>query len=193
MTTLHTSPNRVVSTLWLRVSAVAAPVLLLLYGLLRLVDGLDGDHGPGLAWDIGHTMFFVAFLLLGVVTVSLRGMVPATSPVRRIVTGTATVAGLVGVAAFLWVILGDLSEPIREQAPLPDPLYAAGPLLFQLGVLTLLVQLATLRPRRLPVWSPVLVFLGFVPIAVNLDLLPLGALLILAGLAPLARRAGSAA
>jgi hypothetical protein len=31
------------------------------------------------------------------------------------------------------------------------------------------------------------VFVGFVPIAVNLDLLPLGALLILAGLAPLTR------
>jgi hypothetical protein len=59
-------------------------------------------------------------------------------------------------------------------------------LLFEAGVLALLV-LATLLPPKLPVWSPVLVFLGFVPIAVNLDLLPLGALLILIGLAPLAR------
>lgn len=42
--------------------------------------------------------------------------------------------------------------------------------------------------RRLPSWSPVLVLLGFVSIAVNLDLLPLGALLILAGLLPLWRR-----
>jgi hypothetical protein len=193
MTSVHAPRNQVESTPWLRISAVAAPVLLLFYGLLRLVDGLDGEHGPGLAWDIGHTMFFVAFLLFGVMVVGLRHMVPATSRGRLVAAGSATVAGLFGVAAFLWVILGDLSEPIREQAPLPDPLYAVGPLLFQLGVLTLLVQLAVLRPRRLPPWSPVLVFLGFVPIAVNLDLLPLGALLILAGLAPLARRAGSSA
>lgn len=55
---------------------------------------------------------------------------------------------------------------------------------FELGLLTLLVRLVV---RRLaPWWSPVLVLLGFVPIAVNLDLLPLGALVILAGLVPVA-------
>ncbi len=35
--------------LHIRIAVVIAPVLLLLYGVLRLIDGLDGKHGPGLA------------------------------------------------------------------------------------------------------------------------------------------------
>jgi len=176
----------------LRISAVAAPLLLLLYGVLRLVDGLDGDHGPGLAWNAGHTLFLIAFVLFGVLIVGLRGLAPASTTGQGIVVNTATAAGLIGVAGFLWVILCDLFERLEEAAPLPDPLYALSPLLFQLGLLALMVRPVTARPRRLPVWSPLLVFLGFVPIAVNLDLLPLGAILIAAGLSPLVRRpAGS--
>lgn len=59
-----------------------------------------------------------------------------------------------------------------------------GPLLFQLGTLTLLVLLVVVRPRRLRVWSPVVVFGGFLLLAVKLDLISIGALLILAGLTP---------
>ncbi len=65
------------------------------------------------------------------------------------------------------------------------------PLLFQLGVLTLLVQLATIRPRQLPAWAPSLMLIGFATFAINLNLLPAGAFLILLALAPLRRR-GSA-
>jgi hypothetical protein len=61
-----------------------------------------------------------------------------------------------------------------------------GPLLFQLGVLTLLIMMGTARPRQLPIWSPLLVLVGFLLFAANLDLIPIGALLILAGLSPLA-------
>ena len=49
-----------------RRSALAAPVLLLAYGLLRLIDGLDGIHGPGLAWTLGHLAFAAAMVLFGV-------------------------------------------------------------------------------------------------------------------------------
>ena len=62
----------------------------------------------------------------------------------------------------------------------------AGPLLFQVGVLALLTILAI--RRVVPAWSPLLVLAGFVLFMVNLDLLPLGALLLLAGFAPLAGR-----
>ena len=62
-----------------------------------------------------------------------------------------------------------------------------GPLLFQVGTLALLTILASVRPRRLPAWSPVLVLAGFLMFAVNLDLIPVGALLVLAGLSPVAR------
>ena len=170
----------------LRYSALAAPTLLLLYGVLRLIDGLDGDHGPGLAWNLGHTLFFIGFVMLGVLIVGLRQLVPATMVWTRTIATLATVAGLFGVACFLWVIVGDLFAAFHDAAPLPDALEMIGPLLFQLGALTLLIMLAAARPRRLPVWSPLLVLVGFLLFAVNLDLIPIGALLILAGLAPLA-------
>jgi hypothetical protein len=168
------------------ICALAAPGLLFVYGLLRLIDGMDGNHGPGLAWNLGHAAFLVAFLLLGVLVVGLRRRIHLPTRGHTIVATTATVGALIGVAAFVRVILGDLFQQLDDAMPLPEPVYVAGPLLFQAGVLALLV-LATLLPPKLPVWSPVLVFLGFVPIAVNLDLLPLGALLILIGLTPLAR------
>lgn len=169
-----------------RVCAVAAPVLLLLYGILRLIDGRDGHRGPGLAWNLGHAMFFLAFVLFGILTVGLRQLVAPTAPWQRIGTDTATVAGVFGAACFLWVILGDLFPRFHDAAPLPDPLQIVGPLLFQLGSLALLIRLVTTRPRRLAAWGPLLVFVGFLSIAVNLDLLPVGGVLILAGLAPLA-------
>jgi hypothetical protein len=104
----------------------------------------------------------------------------------RIVASLAMISALFGVGCFLWVILGDLSPDFHDGAPLPDALELLGPLAFQLGFLTLLITLAAVRPRRLPLWSPLLVLIGFVLFAVNLDLIPAGALLILAGLAPVA-------
>jgi hypothetical protein len=169
-----------------RFCAVAAPGFLLLYGILRLLDGLDGRQDRGLAWNAGHVMFFIAFTLLASLCVGLRQLVLPAGRSRRIIAGAATAAALFGAACFLWGIAGDVFARFHQAAPVPGPLQLVGPLLFQVGSLTLLVQLVTARPRRLPVWSPLLVLLGFVLIAVNLDLLPAGALLILAGLAPLA-------
>ncbi|MFB8115911.1 hypothetical protein ACFC51_08475 [Streptomyces sp. NPDC055962] len=172
-----------------RAPVLVAPLLLALYGLLRLVDGLDGDHGPGLAWNLGHTLFFFGFLLFGVVTFRLRELVPGTTLRGRIAANAATAAGLSGIACFLWVILGDL---FADVAPLPEPLEMTGPLAFQLGWLTLLVMLVTATPRLLPVWSPLFVLAGFVLFAADLDLLPVGAVLLMAGLAPVTRASGAA-
>jgi hypothetical protein len=174
-----TTPRRVL------LPAIVAPILLLLYGLLRLIDGLEGDHGPGLAWNLGHILFFIAFVLLGVLIVGLREMAPAATVRARIVANLAAAGGLSGVACFLWVILIDLFPDFHETAPLPEPLEMIGPLLFQLGTLTLLTMFVTARPRRLPIWSPLLVLTGFLLFAINLDLIPIGALLVLVGLAPL--------
>ena len=60
------------------------------------------------------------------------------------------------------------------------------PVLFQLGMLTLLGQLVA--ARWVPTWSPLVMLFGFVLIAVNLDLLPFASVVILCGLLPLATR-----
>jgi hypothetical protein len=167
-----------------RVCAGVAPVLLFLYGLLRQIDGLDGDHGPGPAWNAGHTLFLVAFVLFGVLIVGLRRLVTGGTTRARLVADVATAAGLVGVGCFLWVILGDLFADL-DAAPLPEPLELVGPLAFQLGLLVMLI-LVVVPSGRLRWWSPVLVLVGFVVFAADLDLLAFGAALLLAGLAPLA-------
>lgn len=174
---------------YVRFSVIAAPVLLAVYGALRLVDGMDGDHGPGLAWNVGHVAFFAAFVLLGVLAVGLRQLLAATTRRAPMVANLALLSALFGAACFLWVIAGDLSDRVSDAAPVPDAIDMVGPLAFQIGMLTLLALLVRVRPRRVPVLTPVLVLLGFVVFAVSLDLVPIGALLILAGLAPLRRGA----
>ncbi|BAL88651.1 hypothetical protein AMIS_34310 [Actinoplanes missouriensis 431] len=166
-----------------RRTAVAAPALMFGYGVLRFLDGRDGDRGNGIAWDAGHVAFFAAMVLFGVLAVALRPIAPAWA--RR--TGTVAAAlALFGAGCFLWVIAGDLSPAFREAAPLPDVLETGGSALFPLGMLMLLGLLVA--ARRAPVWSPLLFGAGIAAITVNLDLLPVASLWILAALAPLARR-----
>jgi cytochrome bd-type quinol oxidase subunit 2 len=169
-----------------RFCAVTAPALLLAYGILRWVDGLDGHHKGEPFWSAGHVAFFIVIVLFGALAFALDQTIRAESPGRRTIADAATAATIFGAACFLWVILGDLSADFRDAAPLPDPLQAAGPALFQIGLLTLLVLLVVNRPRRLPVWSPVLVLLGFAAIAIDLDLLPVASVVVGLGLYPLA-------
>jgi hypothetical protein len=128
--------------------------------------------------SVARHPFLLAMLTFAVLAVGLRNIVPDR------VSDVATGAVIVGTLAFVWVILGDLFQRVDDAVEVPDAVMNLGPILFELGLLTLLVRLVV---RRLaPWWSPVLVPLGFVPIAVNLDLLPLSALVILAGLVPVA-------
>ena len=122
-------------------------------------------------------------MLFAVVIVELRGLLLVTSPRQKTLTDVAAGAGLVGAAGFVWVILGDLFPRFADAVPPPDLVLLGGPALFELGLLTLLVRAAVVR--LLPVWAPVLVLAGFVAIAVNLDLLPIGAALVFGGLFPL--------
>ena len=161
----------------IRTTAAAAPAFMLLYALLRVVDGLDGDRHNGPAWDVGHVAFFIAFVFFGALVIGLRRVMPPP----RWLTEAATVSALLGVACFLWVITHDLFAAV----PSPDFLQFTGPALFQAGLLTLLIRLVV--AGRLPVWSPVLTVVGFAAVGVDLDLLPLAAVLIGAGLVPLMR------
>jgi hypothetical protein len=178
------------NTLYRRVhiAATGAPILIFLYGLLRLIDVMDGNPNHGLVWSLGHVLFFIAFFLFGSLTVELRRLVPVKTKPAQVVAYLSMAASLFGAACFLWGILGDLFTRLHNIAPLPGSLEVVGPLLFQVGVLGLLVMLAATRPRRLPVWSPILVLIGFQLFAINLNLLPIGAPIILFGLSPLVRR-----
>src|SRR5215211_4207989 len=176
-----------------RFSFHAAPAFLLGYGLIRLVDGLDGSYGPGAAWTVGHVLFLVSLVLFGVMLVGLRQLVPTTGKGHRFIATLATVAGIAGLLVFIRVAILDIivglraadhaamSELSRRYDNVPSVLPAAfgelGPVLFQVGLITLVTQLVLVRPRQLPGWSPVLILLGFASIMVNLNLLCLAATL----------------
>ncbi|MEV0155972.1 hypothetical protein AB0H57_19825 [Micromonospora sp. NPDC050686] len=165
---------------------MTAPLLLLGYGLLRLLDGVDGHRDKGgWAWNVGHVLFLLGILVFAVLLVELRSVLRGRAPRRRRLADVATVAGLVGAVAFVWVIVGDLFPRFADAVETPDVVLLGGPLLFELG---LLVLLGLAVPVRLaPVWAPLLVLAGFTAIGIELDLLPVGAALVLAGLLPLAR------
>jgi hypothetical protein len=169
---------------------ILAGGLFVAYGLIRLIDGANGDRGPGLAWTSGHLLFLVGLLLFGAVQVLAR----RTLTTRRPLATVAMVVGLVGVAAFVRVILTDLIVGFRasdhaemgvignqyDRWPgnfgIYEPLQTLGPILFLAGLLTLAVLL-TLE-HRLPVWSAPLLLGGFVLISANLDLMPAGGALL---------------
>jgi hypothetical protein len=154
--------------------------------VLRWIGGLDGHHRGGWPWTVGHLAFFMAMVLFAALAVALFR---SPGGRRRAVAAVATEAAVAGAGCFLWVIAGDLSSSLADRWPLPDPLQAAGPVFFVLGMVTLLVL--RVADRRLPVWSPVLFLAGFVAVSVNLDLLPFGALVVLTALVPLARAAAT--
>jgi hypothetical protein len=171
-----------------RVAALVVPLLLLGYGAARYVDGLDGSHGPGTAWTIGHLAFLAAMLGFGALAVGLgregrRGPWPALA-------GGGLLATLVGVGLFCWVILTDLSARLEDVAALPDALMTLGPLAFGGGLVTLL---ALQVGRWLPWWSPFAIVGAIAALGADLDLLAAAALLFALGLWPLVRRSPRAA
>jgi hypothetical protein len=171
----------------MRSTAVLAPLFLLTYGILRWIDGWDGDRGGGPAWNIGHVAFFIGMVLFAVLAFQIR----ATLPTRRTLATIAAAATAFGAACFCWVIIGDLSRWFHDNLPLPGFLNPLGPALFGLGMLTLLGLLVA--NGRLPRWSPILFLAGYVSISVQLDLLPFAAAMILVAFLPLALNPAPAA
>jgi hypothetical protein len=174
----------VASSATVRHAAVDAPILLLAYGLLRLIDGLDGTYGESLAWNLAHLALFASMVLFGVLATAVRPLVPAGA---RPLAALAAVATVAGTACFLWTATGLLSTAFGEATPVPAPLRIAGPLLFSLGMLTLLGLLVA--AGHAPAWSPLLFGAGIAATLIDADSLPAGALILLAALAPLARPA----
>lgn len=161
----------------MRSLSLSAPLLLLLYGVLRFFGSLDGHTKGGWTWTVGHLAFFGAMVLFAALAVALWER-------ARVLSAIGVGAAIFGVGCFLWVIAGDLDSGFSDRFPLPSALETAGPLCFVLGMILLLsIRVAD---GRLPWWSPALFFVGFLAISVNLDLLPLAALVVLASMARLA-------
>ncbi|GAA2455463.1 hypothetical protein GCM10010191_88350 [Actinomadura vinacea] len=200
----------------------AAPACMLAYGVARLLDGLDGQHGPGPAWTIGHVFFLAALLLFGGVIVGLYRCVPAAAgagprthgrhagraprPGRPIAAAAAAV-GLAGLLAFIRIAVIDVIVGLRaadaaekralarryaDVPALPKVLYEIGPVFFEVGLLALLLHLALGRPQRVSWWSLSLIAVGLIALILELDLLPVSAALVWLGLASIAPRPAAA-
>ncbi|MFE5332280.1 hypothetical protein ACFRCG_38455 [Embleya sp. NPDC056575] len=185
-----------------------APALMGAYGVVRLVDGIDGQHGPGPAWTIGHLLFLGSLLLYGVVIAGLRRRIldaGGGGRARRITADALTTVAAVGLAAFVRVAVVDIVVGLKAAdaaeksalsdryadvpAVIPQAFYEIGPVFFMLGLLALFVRYAVVGPRRglASAAAPVLVLVGFVAIMADLNLLPIGAALIWVALVPLNR------
>ncbi|MGI5205937.1 hypothetical protein ACQEU6_30720 [Spirillospora sp. CA-108201] len=186
-----------------RIAFHLAPALMLAYGVVRLIDGRDGQHGPGPAWTVGHLLFLGSLLLYGLVIAGLRRRMPVAERgrARRITAGALTAVAAVGLVTFIRVAVIDIVVGLRAAdaaeksalsdryadvpAVLPQSLYEIGPVLFMLGLTALLVQYAVVGPRRgTAAVSAALLVLAFAGITADLDLLPAGAALIWLALFP---------
>jgi hypothetical protein len=183
-----------------RIAFLAAPILMLIYGLIRL---FDGHHGPGLGWTAGHIAYLSAAVLFVPVCLQLR-RIGATGH-RRTAGVLCSVAlfGLLAIAvqAAIDLVIGFraadkaamrvLDHQVQSYPGVMPAIYTVGPVLFYLGVVALVAQLAVLR--RAGVWTPFVMMAGTVMPAINLDLIPVGACCFLLVTTPLALRADKAA
>jgi hypothetical protein len=179
-----------------RFAFVAAPLLTVAYGLFRLADGLDGTHGPGFLWTAGHLAFLAALFLFVPVLLAARRMAGggaiATTATAVGVTGVLCAVVQIGIDIVVGIAAEDRAAMQRMFADVQDipgvalVVYGPGPALFYLGLIALAIRLAVTRAAA--VWTPVAMILAVGATLAGLDLLPLAGLLMLAALAPLARR-----
>ncbi|MCY0948727.1 hypothetical protein [Streptomyces sp. H27-S2] len=179
-----------------RTVMLAVPALTFSYGLFRIVDGLDGERGPGPAWTLGHLAFSAALVLFVVVFRRLRGLAPSGDRVAAVAHWAATAGAAVLLVQFgIDLVAGAVSADHLEmslftervsQAPGVAPVvYDFGPYLFYVGMLALIVRLAVLRVLKS--WTALLVLADLVMPLADKDLIPVGALLLSVSFAQIAR------
>ncbi|WP_406319740.1 hypothetical protein OHA77_20570 [Streptosporangium sp. NBC_01639] len=179
-----------------RIPFVAAPLLVLAYGVIRIFDGLDGSRGPGLAWTSGHLAFIAALAFFVPVFLQMRRLAG-----RNTLSTVSASVGILGVLAVgtqfaIDIAVGFMSadhagmsvyfDQIKSVPGVPFLVYDGGPFLFYLAQLALVVQLAA--ARRVKVWTPFLVLLDLLLPFLDKDFIPLGAVCLLVSFVPLAGR-----
>ncbi|MFG2891344.1 hypothetical protein [Streptomyces sp. NPDC048248] len=178
------------------VAFTTAPLLVTVYAGIRVLDGLDGERGPGPAWTSGHLAFLAALILFVPVFLELRRLAG-----RGLFATTVAVVGLVGAICSMAqisvdIVVGALAADheamrgmfanIRSVPGVNVVIYTVGPVLLFLGLLVLFCQLAAVR--AVPVWRAVAVVLAVLVSLLGLDTLPAVGLLLYAGLASFPRR-----
>jgi hypothetical protein len=178
-----------------RLAAVAAPLFMLAYGVIRLIGRMDGVYGPGVDWQAAHLANLAGLILF----------VPLVFGIRRLLTpgrgrDAVVIATLVGAAASIVQFVADIVEGLlaadkaemRELSgwfhALPGvdlAFYQVGPQLLYVGIIVLTAMLA--REGTLPWWSVALVVGSTLLSLVTLDLIPLSAAGYLVALIPLWR------
>ncbi|MFJ7205090.1 hypothetical protein ACIQWR_16295 [Streptomyces sp. NPDC098789] len=180
-----------------RAAFYAGPLCMLVYGVVRLSAP---EHLPDLSWTVGHLAMTLGVVLFAAVFPGLRRLAEPVAGAARWSARTATALGLIGVLAVtaqgvIDIVVGlraadkpamkELFEQVQSQPGVMPAVYTVGPMLFYVGLVWLVVQLAA--TRRIAAWRPVAVVLAVAAMAVSLDLIPLGAALFCAALSPLAR------
>jgi hypothetical protein len=147
-------PGRARQAPLVRTAYLAAPGLLAGYGLLRLVDGLDGSYGPGFWWNASHALLLAALVLFGAVLAGLVGLARGR-PARWLAVGVTVLAGaglliflrtvvidlVVGLRATDRATMSELFERYRDApVPLPGAVSDLGPALFFVGLTLLLAS-----------------------------------------------------
>ncbi|MFI9048570.1 hypothetical protein [Streptomyces sp. NPDC053427] len=178
-----------------------APLLVTAYAGLRVLDGLDGERGPGPAWTTGHLAFLAALILFVPVFLELRrlagrGPFATATAVVGLVGAVCTMAQIsldiaVGALAADHGAMRGMFAEIQSVPGVNVVVYTVGPVLLFLGLLVLFCQLAV--ARAVPVWRAVAVVLAVLVSLLGLDALPAVGLLLYAGLAPFPRRGASPA
>ena len=175
---------------------VAAPVFMLVYGVVRL---LWGRPGPGVGWTIGHLAFLISLVLFGVVLLGLRRL--AASPRRplRVAADVSVMVGMLGLAASIVQVSVDIVagmvatdhagmtaifEAFQATPGVVPAVYAIGPQLLFVALI-ILSALATAAHRMHPAATAALIA-GAALIPLTLDLLPATALCYLTALTPTA-------
>ncbi|MFL6120379.1 hypothetical protein [Actinophytocola sp.] len=179
-----------------RIPFLAAPVLVFGYGLIRILDGLDGERGPGLAWTGGHLVFIAAMVMFLLVFGHLRRLA-GQDVLSTVTVVVASVGALALIAQFGVDIavgsladdhagMAELSRSIHGNTAVSLAVYDVGPYLFYAGQFVLVLQLAVLR--RIAGWTPLLLLVDLVMPLVDKDLIPIGAAALLVSFASISKR-----